>query len=125
MAKTAAAPTAAPTFSTTGTVSSPLDLDTLAAKGEHEAVHTGSSKSKIWPKPKVTLTSLTPNNVSANSSDDQVPLPGHVLPEANQAQIPAHLRAPEEEELEKDFILTLAVWDAEKDKLGDYTNCLL
>lgn len=50
-----------PNFSTTGTVSSPLDLD---AKGEHQMVELSNKKRKIRPKPKVTLTSLTINNVS-------------------------------------------------------------
>ena len=61
-----ATPAAAQKYTTTGTVSSPLDLESLhAPKGEHEAVPlNGSASSKISPKPKVTLTSLTLNNVS-------------------------------------------------------------
>jgi len=55
-------------YSTTGTVSSPLDLDSLA-KSEHETVTLNGSTStagkKIRPKPKVTLTSLTVNNVGS------------------------------------------------------------
>ncbi|ORX39413.1 hypothetical protein BD324DRAFT_649488 [Kockovaella imperatae] len=59
---TVAAP--APKYTTTGTVSSPLDLESFAsAKGEHETVRLTSAKgSQIRPKPKVTLTSLTVNN---------------------------------------------------------------
>lgn len=51
------------TFSTMGTVSAPIELE---AKGEHTAVQVdgGKGKRKISPKVKVTLTSLTPNNVS-------------------------------------------------------------
>lgn len=53
------------TYSTAGTVSSPLDLD--AVRGEHEAVKVnGAAGRKVSPKPKVTLTSLTVNNVSAD-----------------------------------------------------------
>jgi hypothetical protein len=51
------------TYSTAGTISSPLDLE---AKGEHSAVSLDSNRSKrkvVRPKVKVTLTSLTPNNV--------------------------------------------------------------
>lgn len=52
------------TYSTAGTVSSPLDLD--AVKGEHQSVNvSGSRRKTVTPKVKVTLTSLTPNNVSA------------------------------------------------------------
>lgn len=51
------------TYSTAGTVSSPLDLDKV--RGEHEAVNVNGGGRKISPKPKVTLTSLTVNNVSA------------------------------------------------------------
>ena len=57
------------TYNTTGTVSSPLNLDSfLTPRGEHETVNlTGSSHAKkIRPKPKVTLTALTVNNVSGN-----------------------------------------------------------
>lgn len=50
------------TYSTAGTVSSPLDLDKV--RGEHEAVNVNGGGRKISPKPKVTLTSLTVNNVS-------------------------------------------------------------
>ena len=49
-------------YSTTGTVSAPVDLDDLVPKGEHTAVKLGTTKN-IRPKPKVTLTSLTTNNV--------------------------------------------------------------
>lgn len=49
-------------FTTTGTVSDPLDLESLRPQGEHTAVKLSAS-SNIRPKPKVTLTSLTPNNV--------------------------------------------------------------
>lgn len=54
-----------PTFSTMGTVSAPIELE---AKGEHTAVQVdgGKGKRKISPKVKVTLTSLTPNNVSCS-----------------------------------------------------------
>lgn len=50
-------------FNTAGTVSAPLDLD--AVRGEHEAVaiNGGKGRGKVSPKPKVTLTSLTVNNV--------------------------------------------------------------
>jgi hypothetical protein len=59
-------------YSTAGTVSSPLNLDSYnsTAKGEHESVKlngNGPVKAKgkvISPKVKVTLTSLTINNVS-------------------------------------------------------------
>ena len=63
-------------YTTTGTVSNPLDLD-AQPKGAFETVDLGASanstsrasgasgsKRVIRPKPKVTLTSLTPNNVS-------------------------------------------------------------
>ena len=58
----------AQSFSTAGTVSSPLDLASLAPKGEHEQINingnsSSSSSKKMRPKPKVTLTSLTINNV--------------------------------------------------------------
>ncbi|ORY31669.1 hypothetical protein BCR39DRAFT_493734 [Naematelia encephala] len=50
-------------YSTAGTVSAPLNLDSLAPKGEHQAVQLNGSKRKNYrPVPKVTLTSLTPNN---------------------------------------------------------------
>lgn len=49
------------TYDTAGTVSSPLDLD--AVRGEHEAVALNGGRKTISPKPKVTLTSLTVNNV--------------------------------------------------------------
>ena len=56
-----------PRYSTTGTVSSPLNLDSFAPpKGEHETVRLNGSARKIRPKPKVTLTSLTINNVRPN-----------------------------------------------------------
>lgn len=64
MAKTALAQT----FSTTGTVSNPLNLDSYTSpKGEHEtvSVNGGGSGKKIRPQPKATLTSLTVNNVSS------------------------------------------------------------
>lgn len=51
-------------YNTAGTVSAPLDLD--AVRGEHEAVAVNGGK-KVAPKPKVTLTSLTVNNVSVPS----------------------------------------------------------
>lgn len=71
--------TATATYSTAGTVSSPLDLD--AVRGEYSAVSlengngngngngdggaNGTGKRRtVRPKPKVTLTSLTVNNVS-------------------------------------------------------------
>lgn len=61
--------TAAPavTYSTAGTVSSPLDLDNV--KGEHQSVNVdaangGSKRRVVSPKVKATLTSLTVNNVS-------------------------------------------------------------
>lgn len=60
--------TAAPavTYSTAGTVSSPLDLDDV--KGEHQSVNVdangGSKRRVVSPKVKATLTSLTINNVS-------------------------------------------------------------
>lgn len=50
-------------YSTTGTVSAPVNLDELVPKGEHTAVNLNGSTKNIRPKPKVTLTSLTPNNV--------------------------------------------------------------
>jgi hypothetical protein len=56
------------TYSTAGTVSSPLDLDNV--KGEHQSVNvsgSGSRRKVVTPKVKVTLTSLTPNNVSIPS----------------------------------------------------------
>ena len=52
------------TYSTTGTVSAPVNLDQLVPQGEHTAVKLNGSAKNISPKPKVTLTSLTPNNVS-------------------------------------------------------------
>ena len=62
--KTATAP--AVTYSTAGTVSSPLDLDSV--KGEHQSVNVesngGSKRRVVTPKVKATLTSLTVNNVS-------------------------------------------------------------
>ena len=62
--------TSAATLSTAGTVSSPLNLDAFtSAKGEHETVRLNGSSKKIRPKPKVTLTSLTLNNVGL--SDDR------------------------------------------------------
>jgi hypothetical protein len=54
-------------YSTAGTVSAPVDLDQLVPKGEHTAVKLNGSSKNIRPKPKVTLTSLTPNNVSGQS----------------------------------------------------------
>lgn len=60
-------PAVTASYSTAGTVSSPLDLD--AVRGEFQAVNVNggstSSKRVFRPKPKVTLTSLTANNVSA------------------------------------------------------------
>jgi hypothetical protein len=55
-------------YSTTGTVSSPLDFSTIRARGEHESVSLPAngkahSSKRVQPKPKVTLTSLTINNV--------------------------------------------------------------
>ena len=66
--------TTSPTYSTTGTVSSPLNLDSLVVpKGEHETVRlNGSSSKKIRPKPKVTLTSLTVNNVSPGRTSTHI-----------------------------------------------------
>lgn len=52
-------------YSTTGTVSAPVNLDDLVPKGEHTTVKLNGTHKNIQPKPKVTLTSLTPNNVSA------------------------------------------------------------
>lgn len=64
-----AAAIAAPSEATAGTISAPLDLSVFqTAKGDHEAVTVtgaGSSRqTRIKPMPKVTLTSLTKNNVS-------------------------------------------------------------
>jgi hypothetical protein len=57
------APEVATTYSTAGTVSSPLDLDNV--KGEHQSVNVSGGRRKVVsPKVKVTLTSLTVNNVS-------------------------------------------------------------
>lgn len=54
------------TYSTTGTVSNPLDLSQI--QGEHTSVNLSSSNKKnVKPNVKVTLTSLTPNNVSSIS----------------------------------------------------------
>jgi hypothetical protein len=56
-------PEVATTYSTAGTVSSPLDLDNV--KGEHQSVNVSGGRRKVVsPKVKVTLTSLTVNNVS-------------------------------------------------------------
>ena len=71
------APTAtsapAVTYSTAGTVSSPLDLDNV--KGEHQSVNVdangGSRRRVVSPKVKATLTSLTTNNVSTYVIDLQ------------------------------------------------------
>jgi len=53
---------AVPTYSTAGTVSSPLDLDNV--KGEYQSVNVSGGRRKVVsPKVKVTLTSLTVNNV--------------------------------------------------------------
>ena len=54
-------------YSTTDTVSSPLDL---SPRGEHESVQLhGHRKSRtVTPRPKVTLTSLTLNNVGPVSA---------------------------------------------------------
>ncbi|CAD6569198.1 MAG: hypothetical protein TREMPRED_005093, partial [Tremellales sp. Tagirdzhanova-0007] len=67
----------APTYSTTGTVSSPLNLDSLVVpKGEHDSVRlNGSSSKKIRPKPKVTLTSLTVNNSGTLRKINSVVIP--------------------------------------------------
>ncbi|KAL7424433.1 N-acetyltransferase 5 [Cryptotrichosporon argae] len=62
---------AKPTAATLGTVSSPLDL---APKGEHEAVSI-SARGRIRPKPKVTLTSLTPNNAGTLRKINSVVIP--------------------------------------------------
>jgi hypothetical protein len=59
-------------YSTAGTVSAPVDLDQLVPKGEHTTVKLNGSAKNIRPKPKVTLTSLTPNNVSGGSSERDV-----------------------------------------------------
>ena len=59
----AAATTSRATFATQGTVSNPLDL---APQGEHVSVDLAAGKSQrktVRPKVKVTLTSLTTNNV--------------------------------------------------------------
>lgn len=57
-----AAAAAATSYSTAGTVSSPLDLDNV--KGEHQSVDVSGSRRKlVTPKVKATLTSLTINNV--------------------------------------------------------------
>lgn len=55
-------------YNTAGTVSSPLDLDSV--RGEHEtvALNGGKQRKAISPKPKVTLTSLTVNNVGVKRS---------------------------------------------------------
>ena len=63
-----APPAVTASYSTDGTVSSPLDLD--AVRGEFQTVNVnggtgaGGAKRVFSPKPKVTLTSLTVNNVS-------------------------------------------------------------
>ncbi|RSH86202.1 uncharacterized protein EHS24_004433 [Apiotrichum porosum] len=70
-------------YSTAGTVSSPLDLDALTPRGEHESVNLNgsaaaggaSSRRAIRPKPKVTLTSLTPNNSGTLRKINSVVLP--------------------------------------------------
>jgi hypothetical protein len=60
-------PAVTTTYSTAGTVSSPLDLDNV--KGEHQSVNVSGGRRKVVsPKVKVTLTSLTVNNVSAWTS---------------------------------------------------------
>lgn len=57
-------------FNTAGTVSAPLDLDSV--RGEHEAVDINGAtrgRGRVSPKPKVTLTSLTVNNVSIGTGE--------------------------------------------------------
>ena len=67
------APAETPTYSTAGTVSSPLDLDNV--KGEHQSVKiSGGRRKVVSPKVKVTLTSLTINNVSKpKSAPNRIP----------------------------------------------------
>ncbi|KAL1405102.1 N-acetyltransferase 5 [Vanrija albida] len=63
-------------YSTAGTVSSPLDLDALAARGEHESVRlNGATGRRVSPKPKATLTSLTVNNAGTLRKINAVVLP--------------------------------------------------
>jgi hypothetical protein len=87
---------AVPTYSTAGTVSSPLDLDNV--KGEHQSVNVSGGRRKVVsPKVKVTLTSLTVNNVSPCFSGQMCKME------------------------ETDDI----VWDIEEDQFGRHTYCLL
>ncbi|WVQ74344.1 hypothetical protein IAR50_003944 [Cryptococcus sp. DSM 104548] len=61
------------TFTTTGTVSNPLDLSTV--QGEHANVSLSSSKKNIKPAVKVTLTSLTPHNSGTLRKINSVVIP--------------------------------------------------
>ena len=55
-----------PVYTTTGTVSSPLNL--AEPQGEHVSVSLNGGRKKIKPQPKATLTSLTPHNVCPTPS---------------------------------------------------------
>ncbi|OWZ76694.1 acetyltransferase [Cryptococcus neoformans Bt85] len=62
------------TYSTTGTVSNPLDLSQI--QGEHTSVNLSSSNKKnVKPNVKVTLTSLTPNNSGTLRKINSVVIP--------------------------------------------------
>ncbi|CAK9780144.1 hypothetical protein CC85DRAFT_285427 [Cutaneotrichosporon oleaginosum] len=58
-------------YNTAGTVSAPLEL----ARGEHEAVAINGNGARVAPPPKVTLTSLTPNNTGTLRKIYNVVLP--------------------------------------------------
>ncbi|KAK4683906.1 hypothetical protein P7C73_g6306, partial [Tremellales sp. Uapishka_1] len=65
-------------YTTTGTVSNPLDLASLNPQGAFETVHlngNSNGKKQVRPLPKVTLTSLTINNLGTVKKIHSVVIP--------------------------------------------------